>query len=124
ELEPGPYQVAAARDGFLKSTVGVEVAPSGTYRVDFLLAADYPPARASAPVADAAVVDELAALKKRIEQLEAALQARTPGGAERSEPVAVAAATALPVPAQAPQAAAPPAPAPAPQHVLPEALEA
>jgi len=121
KLEPGPYQVAAARDGFLKSTVDVEVAAPGTYRVDFLLAADYPPARASAPVADATVVDELAALKKRIEQLEAALAART-APVERSEPVTVAAA-AVPVPAQAPQAA--PAPAtPSAQHVLPEALEA
>ena len=126
KLEPGPYQVAAARDGFIQSKVDVDVAAPGTYRVDFLLAADYPPARdakAAAPVGDAAVVDELAALKKRIEQLEAALQARS-APVERTEPVTVAAATALPVPAQSAQASAAPAPAPAPQHVLPEALEA
>ena len=39
-LEPGLYQVAAARDGFVRSTADVEVAAPGTYRVDFLLAAD------------------------------------------------------------------------------------
>jgi hypothetical protein len=126
KLEPGPYQVAAARDGFIQSTVDVDVAAPGTYRVDFLLAADYPPARdakAAAPVGDAAVVDELAALKKRIEQLEAALQARS-APVERTEPVTVAAAAGMPAPGQAPQAAAAPTPAPAAQHVLPEALEA
>jgi hypothetical protein len=65
-------------------------------------------------------VDELAAMKKRIEQLEAALQART--ASAPGAPVEVAAA--VPVPGQVPQQAAAPAPAPAPQHVLPEALEA
>ncbi len=124
KLEPGPYQVAAARDGFIQSTVDVDVAAPGTYKVDFLLAADYPPARDAAvpKVADAAVVDELAALKKRIEQLEAALQARS-APVERTEPVTVAAA-AVPARGQDAQQAAAPAPTPAPQHVLPEALEA
>ena len=126
KLEPGPYQIAAARNGFIQSTVDVDVSAPGTYKVDFLLAADYPPprdAQASKPVADSEVVDELAALKKRIEQLEAALQARS-APVERTEPVTVAAAAAVPAPGQAPQQAAAPAPAPAPQHVLPEALEA
>jgi Putative beta-barrel porin-2, OmpL-like. bbp2/Carboxypeptidase regulatory-like domain len=121
-LEPGPYRVAAARNGFIESAADVDVAAPGTYRVDFLLAADLPPARASAPATDASVADELAAMKKRIEQLEAALQARTASGSERGEPVNVAAA--VPAPAQAPQEAASPAPPPAAQHVLPEALEA
>jgi hypothetical protein len=127
ELQPGPYQVAAARDGFAKSTVGVDVAATGTYRVDFLLAADHPPAAVAAPITEpqaTAMADELAALKKRIEVLEAALQARTAPGSERGEPVTVAAASAVPVPAQAPQAAEAPAPAAAPKHVLPVALEA
>jgi hypothetical protein len=120
KLEPGPYQVAAARDGFILSTVDVDVAAPGTYRVDFLLAADLPPSQASAPVAEAKIVDELAAMKKRIEQLEAALQARTASAPGPGAPAEVASA----VPAQAPQQAASPAPAPAAQHVLPEALEA
>ena len=81
-LEPGLYQVAAVRDGFARSTASVEVAAPGTHRVDFLLAADYPPAREAKPApaaADpmvAAVEEELAALKKRIGELEVALQAR------------------------------------------------
>jgi hypothetical protein len=109
KLEPGPYQIAAARDGFMESTVDVEVAAPGTYRVDFLLAANSPQAGASGPVSDTAVAEELAAMKKRIEQLEAALQAR-------SAPAAPA-----PAPGQAPQ---PAAVAPPATHVLPEALEA
>jgi hypothetical protein len=112
KLEPGAYRVAAAKDGFMESAVDVEVAAPGTYRVDFLLAANSPQAQASGPMADAAVADELAAMKKRIEQLEAALQARS------------AAAAPMPVSAPAAQPVAP-APAPAtPAHVLPEALEA
>src|SRR5260370_7227800 len=42
-LEPGLYQVAAARDGFIRSTANVEVAAPGTHRLDFPLAPDYPP---------------------------------------------------------------------------------
>ena len=44
-LEPGLYDMAAARDGFARSIAHVEVAAPNTHRVDFLLAADYPPAR-------------------------------------------------------------------------------
>jgi hypothetical protein len=106
QLEPGPYRVAAAKDGFIESTADVQVAAPGTYRVDFLLAANFLPAQGSVPAADATVAEELAAMKKRIEQLEAALQARS--------------APAASVPAPALQQAAP---APA-AHVLPEALEA
>jgi hypothetical protein len=67
DLEPGQYEVAAAMDGFLKSSAKVEVAALGTHRVDFLLAASAP-----------AQVDvkEFEAMKKRIELLEAALQTR------------------------------------------------
>ncbi|MGA2435793.1 MAG: carboxypeptidase-like regulatory domain-containing protein, partial [Bryobacteraceae bacterium] len=112
KVEPGQYLVAVVKDGFIKSTVDVEVAASETYRVDFLLAAANPSDRemkASPSVVDtqtSAMAEELASLKKRIEQIETALQART------------AQAEAAPAPQQA---AAPPAP---PNHVLPEALEA
>jgi hypothetical protein len=144
KLEPGLYQVLAARDGFVKSTTAVEVATPRTYRVDFLLAADYPPAsdvKSSAPAIDttmSAVADELAALKRRIAQLEVALEARTAvaqppsntaapmetakalapeGGASVAPP----AAAGSPVPSPAPQQAATP-PTPAPPSI-PEALQ-
>ena len=79
KLEPGLYQVAAVRDGFAKSTASVQVAAPETYRVDLLLAADYPPAseaktprryEVQLPIVE--VADEIAALKARIGQLESA----------------------------------------------------
>ena len=87
--------MAAARDGFRESTANVEVAAPKTYRVELLLAAEYPPApeaKASAPAGAApaaAITEELAALKDRIEQLEAALAGRpapeSPRGPERRQ---------------------------------------
>ena len=117
-LEPGQYLVAAARDGFLGSTADVEVASPGTYRVDFLLAAAKGPsaeAKSTAAVAPAtvsAVEEELAALKKRIGELEAALH----GG---SVPVETASARAPEVaaPVASPTPANAPVPAPVPQPV-------
>ena len=106
KLEPGLYQVAAARDGFSGSTANVEVAAPETYRVDLLLAADYPPAPEAKPSAPAgaapasAIAEELAALKDRIEQLEAALAGR-PAPESASRPPAAAGA---PAPQQAPAA--------------------
>jgi hypothetical protein len=122
-LEPGLYQVAAAKEGFTQSTTNVYVATPRPYRVDLLLAADTPPAPAaktSPAPADStmsAVEDELAALKLRIVQLEAAMHARA-----ATPPAETAAAAPPPAPAPAPQPTAA-APAP-PAHVLPEALEA
>src|ERR1039458_8696325 len=120
-LEPGLYQVAAAKEGFTRSTTNVYVATPRPYRVDLLLAADNSPAPAaktSPAPADStmsAVEDELAALKLRIVQLEAAMHAR-------AAPAETAPAAPPPVPAPAPQpAAAPPAPAP---PSIPEALQA
>jgi hypothetical protein len=101
----------------------VYVATPRPYRVDLLLAADTPPAPAaktSPAPADStmsAVEDELAALKLRIVQLEAAMHARA-----ATPPAETAAAAPPPAPAPAPQPTAA-APAP-PAHVLPEALEA
>ena len=114
-LESGLYQVAASRDGFVRSTTKVEVATSGTSQVDILLAANQPsapetnasPAAPAAP--ESAITEELEALKKRIEQLEASLKAR----AAEAQPAAET-GTAAP--------AAPPKPAPAPS--IPEALQA
>ena len=112
-LEPGTYQLAAARDGFIGSAADVEVVSPGTYRVDLLLAKASP---AVDPATVSAVEEELAALKKRIGELEAALH----GG---SAPVETASAAA-PAPQSAPPAAAPaPQPAPAAPSI-PEALQA
>jgi hypothetical protein len=123
-LEPGLYQVAAARSGFISSTAKVEVAASGTNRVDFLLAASGPlssAAKASPAAIDApasAVMEELEALKSRIEQLEAALKARE----APAQPVAAATTPATSGPAPSPQPA-PAASAPA-TPTIPEALRA
>jgi hypothetical protein len=122
-LEPGMYQVAAARDGFIGSTADVEVGSPGTYRVDFLLAvASGPPAEAGTsspapPPTASAVEEELQALKKRIGELEAALHAGSPPAATAS-----ASAPAATAPAPAPQPAPPPAAPAAPS--IPEALQA
>lgn len=122
-LEPGLYQVAAAKEGFTQSTTNVYVGTPRPYRVDLLLAADnspVPAAKASPAPADptvSAVEEELAALRMRIGQLEAALHART-----APAPAETATAPTAPPPAPEPQQ---PAAAPAPpQHVLSEALEA
>src|ERR1035438_2987976 len=81
-LEPGLYQVAAAKEGFTQSTTNVYVATPRPYRVDLLLAADNSPApaaKASPAPADptvSAVEEELAALKMRIEIGRAACRGR------------------------------------------------
>ena len=131
-LEPGLYQVAAVRDGFVRSTASVEVAAPGTHRIDLLLAADYPPVREAKPAPEAAdatllpVLEELAALKRRIGELEVMLQARTAHAQPAAEPATFAEvpkavpapAASAPAPAPTPQrAAAPPAPS------FPEALQ-
>jgi hypothetical protein len=133
-LEPGLYEMAAARDGFGRSIAHVEVAAPGTHRVDFLLAADYPPtpkAKNSPTAADAtvaAVEEELAALKQRIAQLETALHARSaPEGTASAPPpeagatMAAATPATAPAPVEAPQQPAVPAAPAAPSY--PEALQ-
>jgi hypothetical protein len=93
-LDPGRYEVAATKEGFLKSSAKVEVAARGTYRVDFLLAP-------AAVVGALPAVDpkEFEAMKKRLELLEAAFEARlatdqssaqTPKPTTRGELVATA----------------------------------
>jgi len=114
-LDPGSYRVEAARDGFIMSAANIEIAAAGTYRVDFLLAAALPRgaakqgnASAETP-SDAAIASELAGLKKRIEDLQAVLQAR----ASAPQPPAA-------VPAAPPSKSTPAPDAP----VIPEALQA
>ncbi len=131
-LEPGLYQVAASRDGFVRSTADVEVARPGTYRVEFLLAAANPPASeataspALAPATVSAVEEELAALKKRIGELEATLHggaAPVEAASARAPEAAAPVASPTPTPAPVPQRAPAPAPAPAAPSI-PEALQA
>jgi len=120
DLEPGRYQVAAAKDGFVPSILDVEVAAPAAARVDILLTADAAAAPTAKPVPSAdALADEIEALKKRIGELEAAMAAH-------AVPVEAAKSAARPAdppsPAPAPQqpAAAPAPPVPA----IPEALQA
>jgi hypothetical protein len=122
-LEPGAYEVAAVRDGFITSTATVEVSAPGTYRIDFLLAEAHPPSpEAKAPAGDPSMSEfavELAAMKERIAQLEAALRARTSSATPLAEAVTTSAAPATtPVPAPAPQQAA------VAPSAIPEALQA
>jgi hypothetical protein len=90
-LAPGRYEVLATKEGFLKSSATVEVGSLGTYRVNLSLAAVHadPPAQSTPAASDAstlALVHELEAMKKRIEELEAQLQKQQPavaaGGVE------------------------------------------
>ena len=129
-LEPGSYDMAAARDGFARSIAHVEVAAPNTHRVDFLLAADYPPAREvkSSPAAVTppmtAVEEELEALKRRIGELEVALKARAANAAPPAEAPVLAAASAPDNAAPAAPVTTPSSPEPpsAPQQpVLPHA---
>jgi hypothetical protein len=89
-VEPGAYRVTASKGGFSQSVAEVEVAPSGSCRVDFLLAPD-----TALDVKARDVAAELAVLKKRIEQLEASLLARK---AEPARPTAPPAPVAAAVP--------------------------
>ena len=68
-VEPGRYRVEAAKAGFLKSSTIIDVALRGTHRVDFLLSAAAP-----AP----ALLEELSAMKRRIEELETQLKNAQP----------------------------------------------
>jgi len=121
-LEPGLYQVAAAKEGFTQSTTNVYVGTPRPYRVDLLLAADNSPlpvAKASPAPADptvSAFEEELAALKLRIVQLETALHARA---ADAPAETAAPPAPHMPAPAPQPTPATPATPA----HVLPEPLK-
>jgi len=101
-LDAGLYQLTVVHSGFAASSVSVEVRGPGDVRVDFqLFARD--------EGATAAIARELAALKARIEQLEAALH----------PPAALA-----PKAVAEPVAAVRPEPRIAPAPVIPEALRA
>jgi hypothetical protein len=122
-LEPGAYQVAAVRNGFITSTANVDVSAPGTYRIDFLLAEEHrpvteartPPVDPSTPV----TAEDLAAMKERIAQLEDAVRKLTSSAAH---PVEAVTTSGAPVTTLAPAPVAQQAAVAAP--VLPEALQA
>ena len=111
DLEPGHYEVAAAKDGFRKFSASIDVAELQIVRVDLLLApgavtsatnAEAAPTITGAPVSTPAlsVAQELEAMKKRIEQLEAELKNRTIQEQQSSPgPKAAVEASVQPVPA-------------------------
>jgi hypothetical protein len=153
DLTPGRYELTAKKDGSgvapmaairlaARQSLDVDVTLSGNAVVPLqvadpsrssrLLASAAPvPASAAAPdqaaVDPQAIAEELTALKKRITQLEAALETRTAVAA--ALPPAAPQSVQEPAPDSASQAGGkattpPPAPPAASAHVLPEALEA
>jgi hypothetical protein len=138
DLRPGRYEVTASKDGFRSVSAPILVAANGNIAFDLLLAAgaDGAASPASVPSPSGAIPSasgfaeskDVEALKQRIEQLEAqlqaliAIQAREPA----SRPLLAKALPTQEAPAPAAQAApaAATAPPPAPAGTLPKALEA
>jgi len=118
-LEPGRYQVAAERAGFVPSKASVEVAAPTSARVDFELTADAAPAPAAKPAKDApSLAEEVEALKERLAELESAMAARATPAPGANAPAGMA-ETPAPAPAPPQPATAPVPPAPS----IPEALQ-
>jgi hypothetical protein len=128
-LDPGGYEISAMKNGFTQASAKVEVAPQGNSRAELALTA-------AAPLG---LAEELAAMKARIEQLEAELSSKNAeGSGEAGQTVLLATAakeagqmpqlpTATPKPDErqllaANLAAAVPAPAaPSPAPAVPQA---
>lgn len=114
-LDPGRYEVVATKQGFKSLSADVEVAAQRTARMDLALAvSDAAPAKndAPAPVSTAAlpVVQELEAMKARIEQLEGQLKAtqQTQPNPSAKVPTATTTAPAEVASNVVPQTTAPP----------------
>jgi len=134
DLLPGHYEVTASKDGFRSVSAPILVAAAGNLAFDLMLADGAAGAASGASVPSPSAVPagsgfaeskDVEALKQRIEQLEAqlqaliAIQAREPA----ARPLLAKAMPSAEAPApQAPAAATTPPPAPA--GVLPKALEA
>jgi len=135
DLLPGHYEVTASKDGFRSVSAPILVAAAGNIAFDLMLAdgatggasgASVPSPSAAVPAGSGfAESKDVEALKQRIEQLEAQLQALI--AIQTREPAArPLLARAMPS-AEAPAPQTPPAataPPPAPAGVLPKALEA
>jgi len=138
DLEPGQYEVAAAKSGFEKSSAHVEVAARRVARVELPLAFANVPTRTAEKVDTSALTDRERQLLDRIDRLEgrlasmeAALEVKeigaSPAAAKTTSapaPSVIALNTAAAAPPAAPPArvplgaplpaAAPPAPSPSP----------
>jgi hypothetical protein len=135
DLAPGRYQLTAKAQGLATATPStVEIAQNQvTYANVQLAQANESPAAADASIptqsretAEVSVAAELAAMKARIEQLEAELKLQKEQSVPHREALVAVAKPVEPapvpaVPAQAPAAAATPAP---PAPTIPEALQA
>ncbi|MGD0365665.1 MAG: TonB-dependent receptor, partial [Bryobacteraceae bacterium] len=140
DLKPGRYRLSARAEGIgAAAPATVEIAQNQVTYANVQLAADDGPAQPpdssvpdaglkarTPPVTESSVVAELAAMKARIEFLEAELQKQSGRQDGQRAPLVAAAkpapeAGAAPAPQQA--AAAPAAPAP-PAPTIPEALQA
>lgn len=118
-LEPGTYLVEAFRDGFVPASKKVEIAKSVRFQVEFQLAANRSASPEGTAVSDQAIGDELEALRKRIEQLEASLKARS----AEAQPSAGTAPAPKPAPApHIPEALQSPDPSPSPDNDTPFAF--
>ncbi len=145
DLEPGLYEVAAAKSGFQLSSAHVEIGAERTARVSLPLSLAVHPAREPENASDIPLTGREKQLLDRIERLEERLAAIEAGNS--SAPVVTSRAgtkdtgalvaslspvawpSAKPSPEPAPQAgkatiAAPPTQVAPPEHRLPEALEA
>src|SRR5579863_364618 len=120
-LEPGPYEVAATKSGFQKSSAHVEVAALRTARVELPLQIAADVRQTTEKPAIPPLTDREKQLLDRVEQLEqrlAAMEKKDAGGpsAIKTTPATLPLDAALtPNPALPPAAPRPPAPAPAPQ---------
>ncbi|HEY1760371.1 MAG TPA: TonB-dependent receptor [Bryobacteraceae bacterium] len=126
-LEPGPYEVAATKDGFEKSSAQVEVAARRVARVELPLESLADTRRRGEALGNLPLSDREQQLLDRVDQLEQRLAAMEAAGT--ASPEAAKAGTQPPVQEAAltpnaalpPAAPAPPLPAPAPK---PQAAEA
>jgi hypothetical protein len=79
-LEPGNYEVTVSKTGFGKYASTVKVSPKKTPQFDVMLTAN--------PVSSAQLANELAAMKQRIDQLEAELKAKNSQQTAANESIA------------------------------------
>lgn len=87
-LRPGRYELGATKEGFTKSSAKVEVGSLGAYHVALALTA-LRPGDSENTVTDAstlALLQELEAMKRRIEELEAQLRMQAPAAAAAAQP--------------------------------------
>ena len=80
-VEPGWYEVTATRNGYLKATARIHVVPGKTAELELPLAFNH-------AALESAMVQELDAMKARVDQLEAELKTKKQESAKASAPPA------------------------------------